>query len=505
MKKTVFIKNAAVLTATSLLLRFFGVIIKVWLAATIGSEGIGLYQLVFSFYFLAATFATSGICTAVTRLVTDELCIGSQISIKRIMRSSLFLTVCVALLSNTTVFFFADPISKHIIGDSRAVGSLRILSFSLVFMGITSCLRGYFIARRKAVPPSSSQIIEHLIRIISIILLVKRFAPFGIEYACYGVFLSDLIAESAACFYLYFFYKHDSSNLSSLSGRNHPNYGINQKIWHIAAPITGGKYINSMLRTAENALVPARLIRSGLNSSAALSSFGMIKGMVLPVLFFPSSLLSSFSMLLIPELSEARSKGQNRSLCAIIDYTLRITAIFGFLFGAIFFAAGEEIGLMVYKDAAAGNLIVRLAPIVPLMYLDSTADGMLKGMDQQLATFVHSVSDSALRIILVLLLLGNHGLDGFVWIMYFSNTLTCVLNVIRLLRCSKTKIKLFKGFVFPLISSATIAFAVNNLLCRFSLPIISYIILLVAITSSLYFAVLLFTKCITISSIKRLR
>ena len=60
MKKVIFIKNAMILTATSLFLRFLGVIIKVWLAAAIGSEGIGLYQLIFSFYVLAATFATSG-------------------------------------------------------------------------------------------------------------------------------------------------------------------------------------------------------------------------------------------------------------------------------------------------------------------------------------------------------------------------------------------------------------------------------------------------------------
>ena len=78
LKKTIFIKNALILTASSLALRFFGIIFKVWLAQKIGSEGIGLYQLVFSVYVLATTFAISGTTTAVTRLVAEELALGSK-------------------------------------------------------------------------------------------------------------------------------------------------------------------------------------------------------------------------------------------------------------------------------------------------------------------------------------------------------------------------------------------------------------------------------------------
>ena len=65
MRKTVFLKNAVILTASSLILRFAGIIFKVYITQLIGSEGVGLYQLVFSFYMLASTFATSGIMKTV--------------------------------------------------------------------------------------------------------------------------------------------------------------------------------------------------------------------------------------------------------------------------------------------------------------------------------------------------------------------------------------------------------------------------------------------------------
>ena len=152
MKKTVFIKNAAILTASSLVLRFAGIIFKVWLAAKIGAEGIGLYQLVFSVYMFAATFATSGICTAVTRLVSEELVVGSKAGVKRIIIRCVELSCFIAIISIAVLFFGAEFISANLLHETRAALSLKILAFSLPFMGICSCLKAYFIARRKVAP-----------------------------------------------------------------------------------------------------------------------------------------------------------------------------------------------------------------------------------------------------------------------------------------------------------------------------------------------------------------
>ncbi len=501
MKKVVFLKNAAVLTATSLLLRFLGVIMKVWLAAQIGSEGIGLYQLIFSFFVLAATFATSGICTAVTRLVAEESCIGTQNGISKIMSRSFLLTVICAVVSFAAVFFGAAPIAKYIIHDMRAVPSLKIISFALVFMGISSCIKGYFLARRKSLPPSTSQIFEHTVRIAAMMFLVKHFMPYGTQWACYGVFLADVISEIVACVYLYFFYRHDKFYLRNLAGRATPDYPICKKILHISLPITSGRYINSILRTAENTLVPAQLMLYGMSSSEALSSFGMIKGMVLPLLFFPSSLLGAFSALLIPEISEARTRGYKKSISRMTASILRITSLVGFLFGAIFFVGGREIGVLVYKNAEVGELIRRLAPIVPLMYLDSIADGMLKGMDQQAATFRYSVADSAMRIILVMLLLKNGGMDSFLLIMYISNLLTCLLNCSRLIVCTSVKPRIVRGIILPVLTAAAVGLTSQRLLSMFNMPNLLFVSVLTVICTALYFSILLLCGCMRISDL----
>ncbi len=450
LKKTVFIKNALILTVSSLALRFAGIIFKVYITRIIGSEGVGLYQLVFSFYMLASTFATAGICTAVTRLVSEELAVGSKKGTLRIFCRSVQLTLIIALVSLGLVFFGARPIAERLIGDARCIPALKILSFSLPFMGVSSCIRGYFIALRKASPAAFSQIFEQIVRIVIILLLVKKYMHKGLAFTCGAVLAGDTVAEACSCLMLYLIYLSSKKWLNRLSGRLRPSYGIVRKILHISLPITGGRYLNTALRTGENVLVPKNLARFPSSSASALSQFGMIKGMALPILFFPSTLLNSVSTLLLPEMAEAVAKKRQNIVKSATEKVLKLTALVSFIFAAVFLFCGKELGALIYSSADVGYLLTVLSPIVPFMYLDSVSDGILKGLDQQIFTFRTAISDSVIRIILILLLLPLSGMRGFILIMYFSNALTCFLNVKQLLKVSRARLHPFGEIIFPL-------------------------------------------------------
>ncbi len=496
MKKVLFIKNAMVLTVTSLILRLLGVVFRIWLSAEIGSEGIGLYQIIFSFYILAATFATSGVYTAVTRLVADEMVLGSARSVKKIMRRSFLIISVLAVFSTLLVFFGADFVSSYIIADPRAATAVRTLAFSLFFMGVSSCIKGYFLARRKSIPPSFSQIIEQTVRILSVLFLVKHFSAISVELSCAAILLGDVIAEFSSCLYLYLYYKYDTRKLQTLTGRKTPDYAVGKQLIRISAPITSGKYINSVLRIIESSLVPSRLVKFGISRSAALSFFGMIKGMALPILFFPSSLLNSLSTLLIPEISESVAKGNLRSVRRSVSTIIITTAIFGFIFSAIFFFCGDILGILIYKSGEVGRLIKILAPLVPFMYLDSIADGILKGLDQQLITFRNSVSDSSFRIILIFFLLPLYGENAFIWIMYLSNAYTCLLNVVRLVKTSGAEIPLFRKIFLPFILSFSVTYFVNSVVSLLNFPDLVYITSAVVLSCLLYFILLFIFGCL---------
>ena len=448
MRITVFIKNTVILVATSLILRTTGILFRIYLADKIGSEGMGLYQLIFSVYILSATFASSGISTAVTRLVADNLDNGRR-AVRRIMRAAAAVTLGVAAVSVAVIFFGAEPIAVYLLKDERATVSLRILSFSLPFMGLSSCARGYFIACRKTVQPSVVQMIEQAVRIGVVLTALTLNATKSIEYCAAAVLLGDTVAETASFVINWALYIRDVKGIKAGGAVKN----IYSKILKIALPISGGSYISTALHTTENLLIPTRLSRFHGSRERGLELFGAIRGMALPILFFPASFLTSLSTMLIPEVSQARSAGNSLLVKQTVEKAFRITLVLSVFAAAVFFFNAEEIGNILYGDRDVGQMIRVLSPIVPFMYLESVAAGMLKGLDCQMSMFKYNAADSVLRIAAVFLLLPKFGMKGYLVIMIISNCFTSSLNCRRLLKASGVKPDIIGWIVKPAVMS----------------------------------------------------
>lgn len=506
MRHGVFVKNAAVLTVTSLILRTIGIFFRIFLSGKIGAEGMGLYQLIVSIYVLGSTFATSGISTAVTRLVADELVCGTSRSVRHILRRSILLSLVIGLISSALIYFSADIISIHWIRDERASNALRMLAFSLPSMGVSSCLRGYLIARRKATGTSYAQLLEQVVRIAVIALLIDRFSSAGLAMACLAVMLGDTVAEWTSCAYLAICYRIDKKlmqeELPMRAGSRPP---VIKRLLAIAAPITAGRYLNTVLRTIENILVPNSIAAYNGSKERGLSEFGALKGMALPLIFFPASFLSALSTLLIPEISSANALHQQKKINRAIEHTLHLTLLSSILIGAVFFAFSDEIGVLLYNSEDVGRYLLVLAPLTPIMYAESIVDGILKGLNQQVSSLKYSIADSAIRIALIVLLVPRWGMNGFLFIMVISNVLTSFLNTHRLLKVTGVRLQWTRWIVRPLLG-ASAAVALTQV--TISLPLFSNISGIVFTISGIlclcgiYCTLLSLLGCIRISEIR---
>ena len=498
MRKTLFIKNAAVLTATSLLLRFAGIVFKVWLAGKIGADGIGLYGLVFSLYAVAAAGTASGLPVAVTRVLAENRVCGRQNG-KSVISAAFGINIAVSLITGAVFFFGANLFADRVIGDARAALSIRVLAFSVVFMGIGAVIRGYFIARRNTCPGAVSLILGQAVRICFVLAALKITQGAALYITCAAVFLGDTAAETVSCLYLYIRYRFDLKG----SGPDGTQSGELRRLLAISFPITAGKYLNSLLRAGENMLVPRALKR--FSGKGALGLFGMIKGMALPILFFPSVLLSAVSTLLIPEMSEAAGGRRPLAVRSTVEEVICAALTTGFVFSAIFAAAGYKIGDLLYGSSDVGFLLCALSPIVPLMYLDSLCDGLLKGLNQQNFTFRVSVTDSAARLIFIFPVVSHFGVKGFIVIMYVSNLATALLNVRRLIKISGAAVDSQKGVLTPLLSAFCVTLLTKVLLDFFYLSDLVYIILISVISISVYILLLFHFDCINFITPGRIR
>ncbi|MBQ1231688.1 MAG: polysaccharide biosynthesis C-terminal domain-containing protein, partial [Clostridia bacterium] len=325
-------------------------------------------------------------------------------------------------------------------------------------------------------------IIEQAVRIILVLCLAGGFAKKGISFAVAAVMVGDAVAEAVSCFILYLSYQADKRKVPNSSNTQN-NQGF-REILRIATPITAGRYLNSGLRTAENILVPKSL--NAFGAASALSQFGMIKGMALPLLFFPSSFLTAISTLLVPEMSEAATKKQDYKIRFASERTITITASASFLIGALFFALSKPLGMLFYESYEVSYLLRALAPIVPLMYIDSICDGMLKGLDKQSFVFWLSVSDSAARLVAVPLVVSRFGMTGFLFIMVISNLYTASLRVWKLLSTAKTPFNIGKWLIKPLLSATLCAVTASFIYNALPFSAVISVIISIFLSSGVY-------------------
>ena len=457
-QKHQFVKNTAVLTATSLLLRGAGMFFSIYITAIIGAEGIGLYQLIISVYVLVSGFASSGIVVAVTRMTTDELALGSRKSAQTVLSKCLLVSVTMGLISAALTAGLAPLIGGQWISDVRAVPAVRMMALALPFMSISCCLRGYFLARRRVAVQSGGQILEQTARIALSLALLARMAPMGITYSCLAIMIADAASEGLGCLFLvggYFVDRRKVPDGNPL--RLAPPYRPYRQIWNIAGPITASHYLTTLLRTIESILVPDCLARFILSRARALEMFGLLRGMALPLIFFPSTFLNALTALLVPELSEAQATGNAKRTEMVVGRSLRITFLLAMPAAGVFLLYADQLGMLVYKREDLGWLLRSLAPLMPLMYAESMVAGILRGLGEQKKALQYNIIDSVARILLIVALVPSFGMVGFLIVMVFSNLLTSLLKLRRLLKVTGIKFNWRLWLMRPAMSLAVAA------------------------------------------------
>ncbi|MEG1103447.1 MAG: oligosaccharide flippase family protein [Oscillospiraceae bacterium] len=458
MKQQSYIKNAAILTATGLFLRGAGMLFRIYIAGRIGAEGMGLYQLVLTVYNLAVTISTTGLTVCASRIATDAFAknSGTQSAMARVIRLGIVLGSFCAL----ALFLSAEIVSRYSIRDMRAVLALKVLAPSLPFMAISACLRGYFISRRSVVPNAKAQIFEQFVRIAFVAVLIDIAVPIGISVACAAVTAGNTVSEICSWVYMWHSYRKDCKGEGGIGSKggivSKGEGGIGSKcgisIAHILMPIAANQYVSAFLRTFENIIIPSCLTAFTHSRETSLAQFGALKGMAMPVIFFPFSFLLTLSTLLLPEITDAFIRKQNKAMEHLISRVMLITCVLSVAMGGVFAMFAKEIGLLLYKSEEIGFYIAVLGPLAPFMYIESMVDSILKGMDEQLSTFKYSMFDCISRIILIYILVPRFGMAGFLFVMIYSNLLTGILNIRRLFCVTKIRFNWLAWVIKPILS-----------------------------------------------------
>lgn len=439
------------LTAFSLFFRITNIGYRAWLSGKIGPEGMGLYQLIFSVFMLAVTLSTSGISLAVTRMVTAAIAAGRRETVRSVVTKCFLFCLVLSCTISVLLLTFSDFAAEKILNRADAAPCLRILALGLPFMSQCTCMKGYFLAVDESLSTSVSDAMEQILTIFSAVLLFQYFAPQSIETACFAAMLASTFGEAVSFITGWIIYRRSlKRNTPKTAEKSH---GVLHGMFHIAIPCTLSSAARSLLSTAENLLIPRELGRSGLNASSAMASYGLLQGMAMPMLFFPSSFLFPFATLLIPRIAQAYERGHDRTVAAITEKALGAALQFGIFCAGIFFTFGSDWGTAFYQNADSGIYLRILAPLVPLLYLDVVVDSLLKGLDEQFNSMKYNFTDSLIRVILILLFMRFSGMAAYIAILFFSSVFNAMMSIRRLLTVSRVRIQLLQHILLPVLWS----------------------------------------------------
>ena len=423
------IRNTLLLTAASLLMQGVGMVFQLWLAGRIGAAGIGLYQLTLSLCGLCATLAISGIRFAATRLISEELGAGTD-RVRAAMGRCLAYGAFFGLLSGALLYLLAEPLGFLWIGDARTVLSLRIAAFSMPCISLCAAFSGYFTACGRVWKAALVHLLEQLCGIALVVSLLAKCAGSDLEQSCAAVTAGRTAADLASLLLMAGFYLQDRCRYEAAAAGG---AALGGRMLRISLPLAVSAYTRSALSTLQHLWVPRGLRAAGFSADRALAGYGVLQGMAMPVVFFPSCLLGAAAELIVPELTAAQMRRSGAEIRNTAGSLLRFSMRWSLAVSAFLFVCADVLGGVLFHSREAARAIRLLAPLVPVMYTDMAVDGCLKGLGQQVWSMGVNIAESALGLLLIRLLLPRYALAAYVGILYFSEIFNLLLSVIRLL------------------------------------------------------------------------
>lgn len=431
-KKTPILYNALLLTAVNLLLRFVSTSFQVFISGRLGAAGVGLLQLVLSVGSMALTAASAGIRTASMYLTAAELGRGRKEHIHPIMRACFTYSMICSGAVAVVIWPLAPTIAQLWISVPDAASAIRLYCCFLPISCLCGVMTGYFTAAGKIGTLAIVEVVEQLFVMgTTAAMLLYRTGNDSVK-ACQSVIFGSGIG---ACVTLL--------SLSILHALEHfppqKPFFVRKRLLHTAIPLALADDLKVGINTTENLMVPKRL---ALYTYCAdpMALFGVVCGMVFPILMFPACIVYSLADLIIPEMARCNAAGQPERISLLSKKSLSAVLVYGCFFGGLLFLCAEQLCFSLYNNEDAGFYLRLYALLAPMLYCDSIIDAINKGLGQQKISVRYNILTAFLDVLFLYLLLPRYGMTGYFFSFLLTHLLNFILSLRLLLKIAKPRI-----------------------------------------------------------------
>jgi stage V sporulation protein B len=459
-EKDVLIKGAFIIALGGFIAKLLGAIYRIPLTNILGSDGIGIYQLVFPLYSLLLTVSSTGIPQSLSKLISERITLGQTDKAKGVLKASLLMFGSIGLIGSVLMALFSGLVSK-LQGEPLAFTAYLLISPSVFLVSIISCIRGYFQGRMNMVPTGSSQVLEQLVKLslgLSLALLFKDNIVKAASLSCLAVTVSEVIAVIFLGILL-------KKSLKKEKTKSVTENEVYKKILKITLPVTLSAILIPVSQLVDSFLI-INII--GKYSDNATSLYGLFTGGVMTIIGLPVCICYGIAAAVIPIIAKHYALKEfdraEKKVMLSIKYTLFI-AIPSFLFCLFFPQKITHIifgGIEAEEIKIMAKILIYASPAILFLPMVQTLSACLIAKNKQLIPAISMLAGITIKIIIEIILLNNPkiSINGGAISASVCYLVAAVINLVYIIRDKKNYIAILKQtIIFALLTFLSLAFA----------------------------------------------
>ena len=465
-----FVKQAAILAAASLLVRFLGFIYRLPLTNMIGDEGNAIYSGGYYIYTFLLILSSAGLPAAISKLVSERIALKQYRNAHRVFQAALVISTCFG-----TFFAVVMGLGAHRLADMIDIAdsyySLLTLCPTLVIVAIMSVFRGYFQGMRTMVPTAISQIVEQVFNAFFSVYLAWVFMSINIPegmtknipLASAGGTMGTGIGALAGLVVVVFAYCLIRPYLLWRAERCKQPYEESKRelmgrVLQTAWPIIAGTAVFSITNLIDMGMVVRILQQIGFSEANARALYGQLSGKYVTLTTLPVTI----STAVVPSIAASVKLKEKKQVRRKMALTYRISMIISVPAAVGISALGPQIIHMLFPSASDGGTLLTVGGVsIIFLALCQTSTGILQGIGHIKVPVVGAILGAITKVILnmVLIRIPSINVLGAVLSTTGCYLVAGVFDVIMLSRLTGTKFDIMGSFLKPIIGSAAMAAA----------------------------------------------
>ena len=465
-KKEGFMQGVITLMFSQVLIKILGLVYTLYLTNRqgFGDKGNGICASGYQIYALLLTISSIGVPSAISKLVSERVAVGDNKGAHRIFKIAFATFAVIGLVGSLLLFFGANVIANQWLQIPDAEMTLVALSPAIFFVTVASVMRGYFNGRQKISVGAKSQTLEQVFKTLLTIIVVEVVAILSnvsTEWMAAGANLATTLATFLGFSYLFLYYRSERKEVAT-EIKNTVNYKyervstIIKRILLVSIPITLTAIMSSINKNVDSFTV-VRNLRAFMPEDQATALYGILGGKVDTLTSLPLAINVAFATALVPAISAAKAKGDNKTITEKTSFSLLISMLIGLPCTVGMFIFAQPILNLLFPNANDGALILQISALTIIFtILDQTINGALQGFGKLMIPTISLATGVFVKFIfnITLIKIPNIGVYGAAWGSVACHLVAFCIAFTMLRKYIKLNLTFSKFVLKPVISTA---------------------------------------------------